>query len=128
MDLEPSPAPLYSKNICFFTTIPNASNDIETNNDEFCKTISFPVGIAEYSGSSALNIQIFPNPFSSALTIQAQEELRKILVFDAMGLLVYTRFLTNKEAEIELHDLSKGLYLIRIEAVKGWVIKKAVKY
>jgi hypothetical protein len=128
MDIEPSPAPLYSKNICFFTTIPNASNDIETNNDEFCKTISFPVGIAEYSGSSALNIHIFPNPFSSAFTIQAQEELRKILVFDAMGLLVYTRYLTNKDEEIELHDLSKGLYFIRIETEKGWVIKKAVKY
>ncbi len=112
--------------ICFFTSAPGRQPDIQVANDAFCSSTPVLVGISETMDKEN-QIQIFPNPFSSSLTLQTEVIINEIKVVNTLGVMVYSRANAGKETTIDLSELETGIYFLNIETEKGRVIKKLVK-
>jgi hypothetical protein len=67
------------------------------------------------------NISIYPNPVSQSLTIQLPItiEIQKATIYNSLGQLIKT----EDKKEINVSDLSKGSYLIKIDTDKGSTTK-----
>ena len=80
------------------------------------------------------DIAVFPNPFSQQLTIVNRNPANRILNFNIMrldGTTVYSNDVNFNEIETVLSNLpplSIGLYFIKIETEKGFLVKKIVRY
>jgi len=68
---------------------------------------------------------IYPNPASTVLCFNSKAENVKISIFDLNGKLVLNKQMNSNQ--INISDLPKGFYAIRIENSRGIVTKKFVK-
>ncbi len=75
------------------------------------------VGIHDYAGSNA-GLQIFPNPFSSQVTVKmteiSQDIKMEFKMYDLLGKEVYSKILTEESTQMEIAGLEKGLYFYKI--------------
>jgi hypothetical protein len=114
--------------LCFYTSVPDSTADSEPMNDWFCDSVQISgVGVQELNNGGWSTL-IFPNPFSSSFTIKSEFEITEVKVFNALGLLVFNQSGTGKEMVLEMEDLEKGIYFIRIDTEKGMVTKKLIKH
>lgn len=76
-----------------------------------------------------LEINIYPNPFNSDITIQlTKEDNYNITLFDISGKLVLSsRFENTNEIKLDALDLSKGQYILRIQNDDTIITRKIVK-
>jgi hypothetical protein len=86
-------------------------------------------GVDNSKGASFLQIQLFPNPASSAVYIRFDRTINEpvnIRIYNASGLLIMTEKKTPAERAITLDvtGLSSGLYLISFETKELLVTKK----
>lgn len=58
--------------------------------------------------------RIFPNPFTSHLSISGWTGNHLVTVTDALGQVVYTSTFENREFEVPLHHLGTGIYTLQI--------------
>lgn len=63
-------------------------------------------------------IRIFPNPVSDWLNIEAEEEIREIRVYNALGERVLKLEIGNLEYRMDISRLQSGIYYVMIETVK----------
>jgi hypothetical protein len=79
----------------------------------------------------AFSISIAPNPASDVITIRATQALpinmRVIQLTDATGRLVRLVSTRANGGELNVRDLPKGLYFLRIGSGAGAIVKKVVK-
>lgn len=79
----------------------------------------------------AFTVSIAPNPASDVITIRANNALpanmRAIELTDATGRLVRRGTLRMSGGEVDVRELPKGLYFMRIGVGKGAILKKVVK-
>lgn len=73
-------------------------------------------------GENGAEVAVYPNPVIDRLFVNA-ENLQMVEVFNQMGQLVFS----SKEAEIDLQQLSEGVYLVRIVSGEGMITKRIVK-
>lgn len=77
------------------------------------------------------NIILYPNPFSSSITIdssQQTEKVNKIEIYSTIGVLVKKTITNTDKIIIDTKKLSKGIYLIKVTLSNGSTsIKKMVK-
>ncbi len=87
---------------------------------EFCVG---PVGIAETLAGES--IQVFPNPSTGILRIMgiASSEMKSLSVIDVNGVLVKNAAVSN---QLDLSDLAKGIYFVRIQTEDTAINKKIV--
>ena len=64
------------------------------------------------TGSGAFTI--YPNPVSDKLTIEAQEAIDNIEIYNVMGALVYSQKDCGDKAEITTTNLPAGTYIVRL--------------
>jgi hypothetical protein len=74
------------------------------------------VGIADLSKS--FDLKLFPNPVNNILHIASKENINKIEIFNAVGEKVIT--VENQVSQISLHQLSPGIYMVKVTSVKGY--------
>ena len=75
--------------------------------------------------SEKSTLQIFPNPTKNIIYIKNKSEIEKIKIFDYLGKEVLTQTQNNNEINIE--NLSNGIYLIEIHSENGKVYRKFIK-
>lgn len=82
--------------------------------------------VEAYDGvnEQSIEAEIFPNPSIGSFTIVC-EGMKKVSAYSVDGRLVKT-FEAN-ETECRIEGLERGVYLVRMETVKGIVIRKVVK-
>ena len=73
-------------------------------------------------GENGAEVAVYPNPVIDRLFVKA-ENLQMVEVFNQVGQLVFS----SKEAEIDLQQLSEGVYLVRIVSGEGMITKRIVK-
>ncbi len=99
----------------FYTVNENSSSNTFNNN---CTT-----GINSTENDDETRISLYPNPTSSLLTIDALgEKIENVSVINTNGQLV-AKFSSLANNQINISDLSNGLYFIEV-AVKGKTIRK----
>ena len=74
------------------------------------------------------NIQIFPNPANSILTVKglSLEQNTDVKIFDMSGNLAYTSQVINEEMTIDTHDFKQGMHLVYIVSGNLSIIKKVL--
>lgn len=122
-------------NQCFSIIIPNnfAYTDIEFDPDYWLVSANNKVVITTGTKDIqqlANQIQIYPNPAHSELTIDLKNISAKVLqaaLFDAKGSLVKTLSFTNHLETIDISNISSGIYILKIQTDQGAVGKTFIK-
>jgi len=73
------------------------------------------------------NVLVYPNPFLDQLTISSETELQKIELYQANGLLLFVKDLSDKTFSIETSELKNGIYFLQITTSKGKEIVNILK-
>ena len=81
-----------------------------------------------YDGINELEdaVSVYPNPTSNKVYIEGNR-LRKIEVFNALGVLVVSEKVSDSHIEIDLQHLPAGIYCLRIYSEDGAFIQSVVK-
>ncbi len=76
-------------------------------------------------------VSIYPNPASDRITIRnvGNNELTDLTIIDAKGSIITRIDLKDMRLEkvIDLHDLSSGVYFLRINSITSSIIKRMIK-
>ncbi len=76
-------------------------------------------GVDEFNDFNKNNITIYPNPVSDYLNINFKEEVEKVNVsiVNIAGQIIYTNDYTNQKlTKVDLQNIQKGMYIIKINA------------
>jgi hypothetical protein len=86
-----------------------------------------PSGINENINSKN-SINIYPNPSNGKLTINSNQDIANINVFDITGKAVHNKEFTNKlnQTEIDLSALNNGIYFIAVQSSNGEISKSKI--
>ncbi|MGB6267590.1 MAG: S8 family serine peptidase [Olleya sp.] len=86
------------------------------------------LSIVEFQNENTI-LKVFPNPVENQLTIQipSQFEEAQVRIYDILGKKVMDTKVTAINQDINTSTLSKGVYLVKIEAEGFSAIKKIIK-
>ena len=76
---------------------------------------------------NCLGSDMYPNPVTNMLTINAQEEIQHISIYNLLSVKVMDMEINNKETVIDLSRLEAGMYLIEIQGKNEKSIKTFIK-
>lgn len=91
-------------------------------NDCVTLTITDGVGIAN---NVAEGIRIFPNPCNNVLNVTANGN-NEVQIVNLLGQVITTQTMTDN-AQINVSDLSNGVYFVRINGANGTTTQKFIK-
>ena len=97
---------------------------IATANHNFVAHLMYTEGVDEQSGNKTL---IYPNPVNNKLTIEAEQALGTLEIYNLMGALVYSQKDCANKVEINTSDLPTGIYFIRMTNDKTSEARRFVK-
>ena len=81
-------------------------------------------GIADYELATSL----YPNPNNGQFTVASEQyTVNSVQIYDVYGKLLKTVEVNSNTAVIDAHELSAGMYFVRISTEKGVVTKSFVK-
>lgn len=112
-----------------YTPILNGNYQVEVTNENGCTFLSnifalFNVSLEEWSK----NIQIYPNPAQHYVMIENLTEVSgEILVTDMYGKAISNfKMISNSKLQLDIDQLSDGLYFIRIMTPFGEMVERVV--
>ena len=97
---------------------------IATADHSFVANLMYTEGIGEQNGSKIL---IYPNPVGDKLTIEAQEAVGVVEIYNLMGAMVYSQKNCGNKVEINAANLQSGIYFIRMSNDKVSETRRFVK-
>ncbi len=71
--------------------------------------------------NEAYSWKVFPNPTGGLLNILAQQTIQRLSVFSSAGKQVWDNVVNAEEVQVDISDLSGGVYTLRMEANNGEV-------
>lgn len=119
----------------FHAIFPNVSNSgvglfcMTENNVTLRPTYNQECGNVSLSENSLKKIEVYPNPASDYLIISNDfgEEEVIIEMFNAMGIMVLQRLMVGSGLEIDISDLSSGMYWVKLQKDGLTQVVKIVK-
>lgn len=106
---------------------------VELSNEHFCFNldsvfVSVEVCVNIKEEILAQNIKLYPNPTSGSVTIESANfalQIKKVFVFSNSGQQIhFENIASESKFEIDLHGLSKGVYIVQMHFIEGDVIYK----
>jgi PKD repeat protein len=108
---------------CYTLTVTDANNCSTTATT----CVGFNTSIRETT-AQILGVSIIPNPHQGAFSISfANDGEKSIEVYDAVGRIVMTKMIINKQANFVMTDYANGLYYIKVKTSEGSAVYKMVK-
>jgi hypothetical protein len=101
-------------------------DNFSATNKTYLLTPQLQVGIAEARSRSAAAISYYPNPSSDLVTVKIDNTNTSdfsLNIYNLMGTLVKSEKLKNNQEQINVVDLSNGIYTVEIKA-NGWSEKQ----
>lgn len=88
-----------------------------------------PTVLAVADNQLASNVSIFPNPASNVVNVSADKsQINNITITDLNGRIVKQNTVNNlSKVELNISDLSSGVYMMNVKSNNGSVTKKIVK-
>ena len=91
-----------------------------TVNTVYWQKSALTVGVDEFYTQQ---INVFPNPTSSSITIQTAENIESITIFNSLGKLVQQ----ESTGSFSVDNLARGIYIIHVNSKDGIIRSKFVK-
>ena len=92
---------------------------------KYAKTPCSNLSVEETSAEAGL--QFYPNPVQDFLTIKSKNNLESYEVYSSVGQTVLKGRLESKNAQINMSDLTAGVYYVKVKTEKAVVTEKVVK-
>ena len=112
-------------------TVINSAN--ASDSLQFSIKYNGALGVSELSANSLSSLELFPNPATdvTVLKVNSQKTMdAKVIIYNALGAIVSEKpvgiFEGKNKIEINVSDLSSGVYLAQIKMGSGSVTKKLV--
>jgi hypothetical protein len=115
----------YHMDLCFYTTVPDYANDKKIENDGYCLSTIVYAGLGEENFEQF--ITVFPNPTSSGIHVSSVVDLHKIILIDLFGRQVLSKQINGKDTELDLKEISAGVYFLRAEGENITMVKKVIR-
>ena len=93
-------------------------------NRHFVANLEYTEGVGEQNGSQTL---IYPNPVNDKLTVEAEEAIGTVEIYNLMGAMVFSQKNCTNKVEINTADLQSGIYFIRLTNDKVSETRRFVK-
>jgi hypothetical protein len=74
-----------------------------------------------------ISISLYPNPANESITINSDNIINSIVIFNPLGQRIYQTKVNDKSKSIDINSLSKGIYIIGVNTDKGYIKKKLIK-
>jgi hypothetical protein len=94
-----------------------------TGNRTLVANVQHVEGVEEH----AIGIDIYPNPVSEKLTVEATEAIDQVEVFNITGALVFSQKNCTEKVEINTADMPAGTYVIRMTTQGTTEVRRFVK-
>jgi len=99
-------------------------------NSESCSfLLNIFASVNEWEGPAVINL--YPNPFTGVIILDNPNQvlINEIRIFDVNGRLVSTNYYQERQAKIDLNmeELTSGMYFMFIETVANQIIKRVLK-
>ena len=92
-------------------------SDATTDNSEGFFTIDAQFNPTNAIGENEISgLELFPNPFTEVVHFKSQELIRKVTVYNQIGKVVKITEPGTTNFQVNLKDLTSGIYLFKIEA------------
>ena len=82
------------------------------------------VGLGE---QNAIATRLYPNPVNDKLTVEANQAIDKVEIYNILGALVYSQTDCSAKVDITTTDLPAGAYVIRVATANGLETLRFVK-
>ena len=82
-----------------------------TTSETYVAVFSFNDSVEENTAIS----RIFPNPFTSTVSIKAEKVIKKVIVYDLNGRVVKVQGVSDANVDLDMSDLSTGSYLLQLD-------------
>ena len=96
---------------------------IVTATEEYVAHFQFVDNVEEKSIMS----ELFPNPFTSLVSIKADKPIKTVSVYDIYGHLVKVQNDSGLETKIDLSELNVGTYLLQLDYGDSQSVQRIVK-
>jgi hypothetical protein len=104
-------------------TLNYPANNLACHDTSWITLVTF-VGIDQ---AQATNVSLYPNPTVGQLNIESAEAIREVAIFNTLGQQVVTNYNLGNKSLMNLSNLSKGTYSMRITLQNGeTVVRKFV--
>ena len=117
------PAITYSTSGSFDVTL-KVFNDY--TNNTLTKTNYIYVGGVGINNLPANAVSVFPNPVKDVMTVQANNDINEIYVYNATGQLVINQTVNAKTVTVNTSGLTTGIYTLKAILDNGTINKKVV--
>ena len=74
---------------------------------------------------SQFNISIFPNPSSENIKITSNQNKFELSLYSVVGKIVKTQTINNGKADINISNLEKGIYILKVN-MNGTIQQKKI--
>ena len=88
-------------------------------------TININTSLGINSGNS-IDLKLYPNPTSGLILIESSEIIGEITVYDLSGKRVYFQNNSDVQLQIDLSDLNKGMYLIKVSTDNSIINRRVI--
>ena len=99
-------------------TLNYPANNMACHDTSWITIVTF-VGIDQVQGTQ---VSLYPNPTVGQLNIESAEAVREVAIFNTLGQQVVTNYNLGNKSLINLSQLSKGTYTMRISLQNGETI------
>lgn len=100
-----------------------ANSDFCTSNSQISITVSNCTGILEFDNSK---FSVYPNPAENYIIVESQEILY-YEIFSSLGVKVAYGSVDGKQTQIDILNLSKGVYILQLNDGRTKGVKRIIK-
>ena len=113
----------YNTEYCYTVTTMGSNSESDPSEEACTKTL----GESLAENTSYLNI--FPNPATNNLSIETNEEITEVSIYNIIGVSVYNEQCTmnNLQLDINISDFNSGVYFVKVKTNNTEIVKRFVK-
>ncbi len=72
------------------------------------------------------HVQIYPVPAKDHFTIEADSDITSVKIYNLSGNVVYSSNISSRSVEVNVNDLSTGIYLVKLTLGEATISKKII--
>lgn len=91
------------------------------------ETFTINTGTSETEYTEDGHLAIYPNPVSSILTVKCSSTIEAIKIFSTTGSILLTEIVYDTEKLLNIQNLQKGIYIVKIKTNEGTLVRRIVK-